>query len=45
MSAKPHFRFKAHVWSCATRDGHFWRIGYGYTVREAWTDWEGAEYL
>lgn len=37
---KPHFRFKAGVWSCALRDsGGCWWAGYGYSVRDAWAEY------
>jgi ribosomal protein L37AE/L43A len=36
---KPHFRFKAGVWSCSTCRMGRMCIGFGYTVREAWSDW------
>jgi hypothetical protein len=39
--SKPHFRFKAHVWSCATWDRlKGWRVGIGYSVKDAWKDWK-----
>jgi hypothetical protein len=39
--SRPHFRFKASVWSCATWDRLTgWRIGFGNSVRDAWNDWK-----
>lgn len=40
-SPKPHLRMKYHVWSCASYVGGFvgFRIGFGYTWRQAWEDW------
>lgn len=41
---KPHFRYKARVWSCVSilEAGLSLgiRMGYGYTVGEAWEDWK-----
>lgn len=45
---KPHLRLKDHVWSCSTfrlvrgwivPPFRAWRIGYGYTPKEAYEDW------
>jgi hypothetical protein len=40
---KPRLRFKGGVWSCASLmalGSNYWRIGYGYTVHDAWDDWQ-----
>lgn len=42
---KPHFRYYAHVWSCASVADWGLVIGYGYKWRDAYRDWlaEGGE--
>lgn len=46
---KPHLRYAGGVWSCASyRHGRYglvvWRLGIGYTVREACADWKQQEF-
>jgi len=50
---KPHLRYAGGVWSCAQyrkmpTDGiqcwFSWRIGMGYSVREAWNDYLAQEF-
>lgn len=51
FTKKPHLRLKGGVWSCRALcwpSGHgrypaIFRIGYGYTWREAWNDWKRQE--
>lgn len=46
---KPRLRCKHGVWSCASyvvegvRRGRFAKIGYGYTPKEAYEDWENCQ--
>lgn len=37
---KPHFRYESNVWSCALEVKDGWVIGYGYTVKHAWADFQ-----
>jgi hypothetical protein len=45
QALKPHLRLKYGIWSCESVCSvvggcRIWRMGFGYTWRDAWADWE-----
>lgn len=37
---KPHLRKKFGIWSCASVEAGVLRLGYGYTPRMAYEEWQ-----